>query len=106
MTNVACKLAVEGRSLFEHAHRDFGAMQLIVVGDFRTGDQQGLGLVQNLFAEYSVRLFTPETLYALTDEIAAQGKPAGAVVRTATSEWQLPRPVLFAQGHYPNPLAI
>lgn len=76
LTTAACKFAVEGRSLFEHPHPHLGAMQLIVVGDFRPGDQEGPQIVSDLFDEYSVRLFTGNMVDDLAEEIAANAKPA------------------------------
>jgi hypothetical protein len=76
VTNAACKFAVEGRSLFEHAHPQLGNMQLIVIGDFRPGDQEGPQIVCDLFGEYRVRLVTEDHIDDLADEIAAHGKPA------------------------------
>jgi Protein of unknown function (DUF3037) len=75
VTNAACKFAVEGRSLFEHPHPQFGDLQLIVVGDFRPGDQEGPQIVHDLFGEYNVRLFTDNSVDNLAEEIAAHGKP-------------------------------
>lgn len=76
VTNAACRFAVEGRSLFEHRHPQLGAMQLIVVGDFRPDDQEGPQIVSDLFGEYDVRLFTGNGVDSLAEEIAAQGRPA------------------------------
>ena len=75
LTNAACTFAVEGRSLFEHPHPQFGGMQLIVVAGFRADDTEGPGIVGDLFREYRVRLVTQDALEALADEIATEGQP-------------------------------
>lgn len=78
VTNAACKFAVEGRSLFQHPHPQFGEMQLIVVGDFRPDDQEGPQIIRDLFAEYNVRLYGENNVEELAEEIAAHGKPLPA----------------------------
>ncbi len=73
--NAACKLAVEGRSLYEHRDPNLGDLQLVVVTDFSPGHEKARLTVTDIFNEYHVRVFAAENLSALRNEIIAQGKP-------------------------------
>ena len=75
VTTQACRFAVEGRSIFEHTHPEFGQMQLTVVAQFRPDDQEGPQKVRAIFDEYQVRLYAPEHLDELAADIVAHGKP-------------------------------
>jgi hypothetical protein len=75
VTTQACRFAVEGRSIFEHMHPEFGAMQLTVVAQFRPDDQESPQRVRDIFNEYKVRLYTPDYLDDLATEIVTHGKP-------------------------------
>jgi hypothetical protein len=72
--DAACRLAVEGDSLFQYRDPNLGELQLVVVADFlRTGDE-GAAAVKEMFQEYQVKLYTPDTLGALEQEIREHGK--------------------------------
>jgi hypothetical protein len=73
--NAACKLAVEGNSLYRHADEKFGNMQLFVVADFRETTTDMATVVHNIFDENNVRMFTPNSFEELKQEILTQGKP-------------------------------
>jgi hypothetical protein len=70
----ACKYAVEGRSIYEHSDPTWGKMQLVVVGQFRTKDQETPGRVRRVFDDYGVKLFKMDELATLIDEIRRTGK--------------------------------
>ena len=70
----ACKYAVEGRSLFQHADPQHGNRQLIVVGRFRQSDRESPARVRRVFKEHDVRLFKASELPMLVDEIRRTGK--------------------------------
>ncbi len=70
----ACKYAVEGRSLYEHSDSTWGKMQLVVLGQFRTKDQETPGRVRRVFDDHSVKLFKMDDLPTLIDEIRRTGK--------------------------------
>ena len=72
--DTACKYAVEGRSLREHLDPAWGAMQLIVVGQFRAKDQDTPGRVRRVFDDNGVKLFKMDDLPTLIDEIRRTGK--------------------------------
>lgn len=71
-TEHACQYAVEGDSLYRHSDRLLGEMQLVVVGDFV--GEEGRDEVRNLLNEYHVKLYTPETLAELEQDILLHGK--------------------------------
>ena len=73
--NAACKLAVEGHSLFKHKDAKLGELQLVVVADFTPGRDEARRTVKNIFTENNVRLFDAEKLSELEDEIVAHAKP-------------------------------
>jgi hypothetical protein len=70
----ACKYAVEGRSIYDSIHPARGAMQLLIVGQFRAKDQDTPGRVRRVFDEHSVKLFKMDDLPELIDEIRRTGK--------------------------------
>lgn len=78
VTTQACRIAVEGRSIFEHMHPNFGQMQLNIVAQFRPDDQEGPQRVGDIFSEYRVRLYTPDNLDDLATEIETHGMPIPA----------------------------
>lgn len=73
--NAACKLAVEGRSLYDHQDPRLGALQLVVVADFAPGHEKARQTVAEMFAEYKVRLIDDDSLPALENEILHHAKP-------------------------------
>jgi len=70
----ACRYGMEGLSLFNHPNPEFGPMQMIVVGDFANAPANSSRLVADVFAESNVRLFTPDALDTLRQEILTKGK--------------------------------
>ncbi|MFN5627349.1 MAG: DUF3037 domain-containing protein, partial [Planctomyces sp.] len=52
----ACRFAVEGRSIYDHADKELGNLQLVVVGQFRPNDDLSPKLVRRVFAESAVKL--------------------------------------------------
>ena len=74
-TTHACRLAVEGRSIYQHRDVDYGDLQLNIVGDFRDDDKDGPDKLRDILSDYSVRLYTQHQLDDLTREITAHGKP-------------------------------
>lgn len=70
----ACRFAVEGRSIYEHPDKEFGELQLVVVGQFRPKDEVSPTLVRRVFNESNVRLYSSEEIPKLIDEIRRTGK--------------------------------
>jgi hypothetical protein len=70
----ACKYAIEGRSLFEHPHRKFGDLQLIIVGEFGSHPDDKKIVVERILKENKVRLYPANDLDDLVDEIRTTGK--------------------------------
>ena len=70
----ACRHAVEGLTLFRHPHSVYGPLQLLVVADFMRAPNGAADLVRGVFAESHVRLFTPDSLQDLRQEIISHGK--------------------------------
>src|SRR5262249_2402997 len=54
----ACHFAVEGRSLYEHPAKEFGLLQLVVVGQFEAAEQETQTVVREILTENQVSLFT------------------------------------------------
>ncbi len=74
----ACRFAVEGRSLFEHPDDQLGKMQMLVVGEFATGQDEARAVVRDIFEDNDVRLFTLVDLAGLVEEIRRTGKVLSA----------------------------
>ena len=72
VTEHACQFAVEGDHLFRHPDSKVGEMQLIIVGDFARDD--GQEAVRDLLTGYHVKLYTPDTLSELEQDIVLHGK--------------------------------
>lgn len=72
VTEHACQYAVEGDSIFRHPDSQVGEMQLVIVGDFVRSE--GRDAVRNLLTEYHVKLYTPDTLAELEQDIVLHGK--------------------------------
>lgn len=70
----ACQYAVEGDFIYKHPNASVGEMQLIVVADFVNKTTGGREAVKDLLKGYHVKLFTPETLPELQDDIMLHGK--------------------------------
>ena len=74
--NAACIHAVEGLSLYRHPDAKFGTMQLVIVADFANATPDVTNTVRNIFAESEVRMFTPDALGELKQEILTQARRA------------------------------
>lgn len=70
----ACRYAVEGKSIYEHKDEELGEMQLVVVGQFRSRDEESPAVVRRVFQENAVKLFKFEDIPNLIDEIHRTGK--------------------------------
>jgi hypothetical protein len=70
----ACKYAVEGESLYQEGQSDRGALQLIVVGQFRAQDRESPASVRRILDAHRVKLFESRELPQLIDEIRRTGK--------------------------------
>ena len=75
IVNAACKHAIEGNYIFGHPDHQLGKMQLFVVADFTDSTNDMASVVENIFQEYNVRMFTSDGLENLKQEILTQGKP-------------------------------
>ncbi|MEY3897999.1 MAG: hypothetical protein RLZZ214_3520 [Verrucomicrobiota bacterium] len=74
LRDAACRFAVEGDSLYQYTDPILGALQLVIVADFKLTGREGAAAVKELFQEYQVKLYTPETLGDLEQEIRLHGK--------------------------------
>lgn len=72
--DAACRFAVEGDSLFQYRDPTLGELQLVVVADFQRTGNEGAAAVKEMFQEYQVKLYTPDTLGDLEQEIRLHGK--------------------------------
>lgn len=69
----ACKYAVEGRSLYENPDHELGDLQLVIVGRFRTTDQDSPSRVSRILRDHQVSLYRADQLPTLIDEIRRTG---------------------------------
>jgi hypothetical protein len=74
LINAACKTAMEGLSLYRHGDPQLGELQLIVVAEFISAQPETRSVVQAIFREGSVQMFTSERLEDLKLEIMKHGK--------------------------------
>jgi hypothetical protein len=74
----ASRYAVDGLALYEHPDPAYGHLQLVVVADFASAPPDSETIVRNMFQDTKVRLFTPDRIEQLKDEIVAHGKLAPA----------------------------
>lgn len=70
----ACKYAVEGKSLYDNPDPDYGKLQLLIVGKFRSKDEETPKRVKRVFEDFGVRLLRMDELGQLTEEIRRTGK--------------------------------
>ena len=75
IVNAACKHAIEGNYIFQHPDQKLGNMQLFVVADFTDATNDMASVVENIFQEYNVQMFTSGGMEDLKQEILTQGKP-------------------------------
>lgn len=72
--DLACRHAVEGRSLYEHPDEKLGELKLIVVGSFEPESGEFKDVVSNILRENKVALHSIEDVQGLVDEIKTTGK--------------------------------
>jgi len=69
--NEACRLAVEGHSLFMHRDDQLGDLQLVVVSDFAPQSDPFRPLVTQIFADSNVEMYDVNAIQPLLDKIVA-----------------------------------
>jgi len=72
--NVACRHAVEGRSLYDHPDEKLGELKLIVVGSFAPESSEYKDVVSDILKENKVELHSIDEVQGLIDEIRTTGK--------------------------------
>lgn len=72
--NRACRYAVEGDSLYETPHPEFGELQLCVIAKFRPHAGDTPDRIQAVFDKHHVKLYRAEQMKELIEEIRATGK--------------------------------
>lgn len=78
--DTAYRYAVEGDSIYETEHADFGKLQLVVVGSFRSQSDENKPLVNRVLEKHHVSLYSADELDKLVQEILATGKDIPAEV--------------------------
>jgi len=71
---MACRYAIEGRSLYANPDEKLGKLQLIVVGKFPPQKNENRRVVQKILEENSVRLVASTELDRLIDDIRTTAK--------------------------------
>jgi hypothetical protein len=74
VVNVACRHAVEGRSLYDHPDEKLGELKLIVVGSFAPESSEYKDVVSDILKENNVELHSIDEVQGLIDEIRTTGK--------------------------------
>ena len=74
----ASKYALEGQSLFEARDPQLGDMQMLVVGQFESGETDNIGTARRILEDHHVRLFPSEDLSSLIQEIRTLGHVVSA----------------------------
>lgn len=74
VVDVACRHAVEGRSLHEHPDEKLGQLRLIVVGSFAPESSEYKDVVSDILKENEVALHSIEEVERLVNEIQTTGK--------------------------------
>lgn len=72
--DLACRHAVEGRSLYEHPDEKLGELKLIVVGSFAPESSEYKDVVSDILTENEVALHSIEEVERLVNEIQTTGK--------------------------------
>ncbi len=70
----AYKYAVEGDSIYETVHRDFGKLKLLVVGSFRSKNDENKQIVSRVLENHHVKLYAMDDVDKLVNEILVTGK--------------------------------
>jgi len=79
--DVACRHAVEGRSLYEHKDEKLGSLKLIVVGSFAPESVEFREVVGDILKENTVDLHTIDEVHELVDEIRSTARKLPAALR-------------------------
>jgi Protein of unknown function (DUF3037) len=74
----ACKYAVEGESLYETKHPEFGQLQFCVIGQFRPKDKDTPARVGEVLEKHQVQLYRANELSKLIKHIQETGKDISA----------------------------
>lgn len=74
VVDVACRHAVEGRSLYDHPDEKLGDLQLIVVGSFAAESSEYKDLVSDILKENKVALHSLAEVQTLIEEIKTTGR--------------------------------
>ena len=74
----ASKYALEGQSLFKARDPQLGDMQMLVVGQFESGETDNIGTARRILEDHHVRLFPSEDLSSLIQEIRTLGHVVSA----------------------------
>jgi len=69
VVNNACRLAVEGRSLFTHPDSQFGQLQMNVVASFSSVARAYSGTVQEILHENDVKFYSDHDITSLVNDI-------------------------------------
>ena len=71
VVNNACRLAVEGRSLYTHPDRKYGKLQMNVIASFSAGSRAYCATVHDILHENDVKFYSDQDISTLIDEIRA-----------------------------------
>lgn len=74
VVDVACRHAVEGRSLYDHPDEKLGDLQLIVIGSFAAESGEYKDLVSDILKENKVALHSLDEVQTLIEEIKTTGR--------------------------------
>ncbi|ELP33812.1 DUF3037 domain-containing protein [Rhodopirellula baltica] len=74
----AARFAVEGKSLFDSPHPEYGELQMLIVGAFPETKKSDVETAQRILESHQVRLITSDNLGELGDEIREHGHPLEA----------------------------
>lgn len=70
----AYKYAVEGDSIYDTEHQQFGKLQLLVVGSFRSKSDENKQIVNRVLKNHHVKLYAMDELDILVQDILVTGK--------------------------------
>lgn len=70
----ACRYAVEGESLLDNPDPQRGNLQLVIYGEFADTQQEEQDIAAGILRKNSVKLYTPDDLDQLLNEIQRTGK--------------------------------
>jgi hypothetical protein len=74
VVDLACRHAVEGRSLYEHPDEKLGPLKLVVVGSFTPEASEYKEVVSGILTENEVDLHSIENIQSLIEEIRTTAK--------------------------------